>query len=196
MGYTVLRNRKSNDLPTHHRLSSPAERPPHYADAKGGSEGKGTQVVKPVNSSKEYARALKLAQKQSVPSKTVYDLLLKADKLGDARATYAIATWYLHGSPFTKISYAKAVRLLRHAAQGGVADAAFDLAISYEKGAGITKSVSRAFEYYVRAALLGDAKAHFEVSRMYFHGIGVKRNRALAEIWRDKAARLGVSEAK
>ena len=152
--------------------------------------------MRPEKSSKQYDRALKLAQKQAVPSRRVYDLLIEADALNDVRATYAIATWYLHGSPFTKISYPKAVRLLKRAAQGGIADAAFDLAVSYEKGAGIGKSVSKAFEYYMRAALLGDPQAHYETSRMYFYGLGVKRNRDLAEAWRLKAAELGVSEAK
>jgi TPR repeat protein len=153
-------------------------------------------VGKKVKVSKQYDRALKLAQRQSVPSREVYNLLVKADALGDARATYAIATWYLHGSPFTKVSFAKAASLLRRAAEGGVSEAAFDLAVSYEIGAGIKKSLPKAFEYYVRAALLGDSKAHYEVSRMYFYGFGVKRSRGLADAWRSKAAQLGVEEAK
>ena len=128
-------------------------------------------------STEKYDRALKLAQKQPTPSKVVYDLLVAADKDGEGRATYALATWYLFGSPFTKIDYRVANKMIKRATENGVADAAHDLAISYEKGLGIGKSLSRAFEYYMRAALLGDAQSHYEIGRMYFHGIGVQRNR-------------------
>ena len=145
---------------------------------------------------KEYDRALKLAQSQKTPTKRVYELLLKADGLGDGRATYAIATWYLFGSPFTKINYRTANRMLKRAAERGSADAAHNLAISYEKGLGIGKSLPKAFEYYMRAAILGDAQSHYEVGRMYFYGIGVSRNRRLAEAWGDKAEALGVKEDK
>jgi uncharacterized protein len=144
----------------------------------------------------KYDRALKLAQKQPKPSREVYDLLLAADKGGDGRATYALATWHLFGSPFTKTNYRVANSMLKRAADNGVADAAYDLAVSYEKGLGIGKSLPRAFEYYVRAALLGDAQSHYEIGRMYFHGTGVPRNRRLAEAWLAKAETLGVKETK
>jgi TPR repeat protein len=92
-------------------------------------------------STEKYERALKLALKQPKPSKEVYDLLLAADNGGDGRATYALATWHLFGSPFTKINLRLANAMLKRAADKGVADAAHDLAISYEKGLGIGKSL-------------------------------------------------------
>ena len=146
--------------------------------------------------SKKYDRALKLAQKQAKPSKEVHNLLLAADKAGDGRATYALATWYLFGSPFTKINYRVANSMLKRAADKGIADAAYDLAISYEKGLGIGRSLPRAFECYTRAALLGDAQSHYEIGRMYFYGIGVGRNRRLSDVWLAKAESLGVKEPK
>jgi TPR repeat protein len=106
---------------------------------------------------------------------------------GDLRATYAIGTWYLHGSAVTPRNIVKALKMIRAAAKGGVADAAFDLAICYEKGAGVQKSLMRAFEWYVRAALLGDMQATYEVGRMYFYGLGVPRNRRLSSFWLEKA---------
>ncbi len=86
--------------------------------------------------------------------------------------------------------------MLKKAADKGVAEAAYDLAISYEKGLGIGKSLPRAFEFYMRAALLGDAQSHYEVGRMYFYGIGVGRSRRLADAWLAKAEALGVKEVK
>jgi TPR repeat protein len=142
---------------------------------------------------KQYDRALNLAQKTKTPSRRVHELLLEADKRGDLRATYSLATWYLHGSPFTKIDRTRAAKLLQRAAVE-VASAAYDLAVSYETGAGVRKSEARAFENYVRAALLGDAQSVYEVGRMYFHGLGVAKNRRLAEIWLARASTLGIED--
>lgn len=147
-------------------------------------------------STTKYDRALKIAQAKEPPPRIVYDLLLAADKEGDGRATYALATWHLFGSPYTKIDYRVANKMLKQAADKGVAAAAYDLAISYEKGLGIGKSLPRAFEFYVRAALLGDAQSHHEVGRMYFFGLGAPRNRRLSEVWFAKAETLGVKDTK
>ena len=145
--------------------------------------------------SKTYETALRLAQQRrekGLPqTKKVYDLLLKAERRGDARAVYALATWYLHGSEFTKINIRRATSMLRKAADGNVADANYDLAVSYAKGVGLKKSPQRAFEYYTKAALLGDAQAHAEVGRMLYWGIGTARNRRLARIWLDRGESLG-----
>jgi TPR repeat protein len=142
-----------------------------------------------------YERATRLAQarkEKGLPqTKKVYELLLEAERRGDARAVYALATWHLHGSEFTKINIRRATSMLRKAADGNVADANYDLAVSYEKGVGLKKSPQRAFEHYTKAALLGDAQSYVEVWRMLYWGIGTARNRRLARIWRDRAEALG-----
>jgi TPR repeat protein len=135
-----------------------------------------------------------MAQAHKTPSRKVYDLLLKADAAGDVRSTYALATWHLFGSPFTKVNLRRATAMLKRAAEGGSADAAYDLAVSYEKGAGVRKSDARAFELYVQAALMGDVQSHYEVGRMYFWGIGTPRNRTLAEAWFKRAKSLGMED--
>src|ERR1700761_9323623 len=99
----------------------------------------------------KYERALKLARGPEGESRVVFDLLTASHNEGDARATYALATWFLHGSLFTPINKKKAVALLKVVAKAGVADAAFDLAVSYEIGEGIAKSPKLAFEMHVRA---------------------------------------------
>jgi TPR repeat protein len=143
----------------------------------------------------KYERALRLAQKnKKSPPRTAYELLVAADKEGDARATYALATWYLFGSPFTPVKKSEAIRLLKKATEGGVADAAHDLAVAYEKGDGVKKSLNQAFELNMYAALLGDAQSFYEVGRMYHYGIGVSRNRRLAKHWLEKAETLGIKE--
>ena len=141
----------------------------------------------------KYQRALKLAYgSKRRPTREVYELLLAADKDGDARATYALATWYLHGNRFCKKDYRRAIQMLKRAAQADIASAAFDLAVSLEKGKGARKSLKEAFRHFVQAALLGDAQSHYEVGRMYFYGIGTAKDRNLAEFWLAKAEKLGV----
>ena len=143
-----------------------------------------------------YEKALRLAQQRKdkgLPqTKRVYELLIEAERGGDARATYALATWYLHGSEFTKPDLRRATSMLRAAADADVSEANYDLAVSYEKGVGLKRSLPRAFEHYTKAALLGDAQSYVEVGRMLHYGIGVSRNRRLAKVWFDRGKALGV----
>ena len=140
----------------------------------------------------KYEIALQSAKKSKTRTRKVYDLLVLADKEGDGRATYALATWYLFGTKFTPKDLVYGTELLKRAEREGVADAVHDLAVSYEKGVVVGKSAAKAFVLYVKAALLGDKQSFYEVGRMYYHGIGVRQNRELAEIWLDKAESLGI----
>jgi len=143
-----------------------------------------------------YDRAFAAALLESKPTQTqkIFNLLVEADKAGDRRATYAIATWYLFGSPFTPKNHKTGVKLLKIAAAANVAEAAYDLGVAYETGVGIRKSEKLAFTSYMHAALLGDPEAHRAVGRMYFYGIGTAQNRKLAGYWLDKAEELGVTK--
>lgn len=102
----------------------------------------------------EYECALKNAKRSKRPSRQTCELLRAAADNGDPRAIYAIATWYLHDNEFTGTNFKKAARMLRKAADAGIAEAAYDLAVSYEKGAGVKKSEKAAFRLYVRSAML------------------------------------------
>jgi TPR repeat protein len=66
----------------------------------------------------------------------------------------------------------------------------YDLAVCYETGKGVGKSLKRAFQHYMQAAQQGHDKAAHSVGRMYFHGIGVRKDRAAADIWLDRAEAL------
>lgn len=142
----------------------------------------------------KYDQALKLAQDGSGRTRQVYDLLLEADRSGDARATYALATWYLHGSKFTRKNIPRGNEMLQRAAAKNIPEAAYDLAVSLEKGLGVEKSEKSAFELYTRAALLGDRQSLYEVGRMYYHGIGTCKDRKLAEIWLSCAEFYGITK--
>jgi len=118
--------------------------------------------------------------------------LWKASKDGDARATYALATWFLFGQePFIRRDLKTAGQMLREAANAGIPEAMYDLGRSLETGSGIRKSLRQAFEYYLRAAIRGDKHGIWSVGRCYYWGIGIKRDRRLSWIWHRLSEELG-----
>jgi len=56
---------------------------------------------------------------------------------------------------------------------------------------GVRKSEKKAARLYLKAALLGDKQSIYHVGRCYQHGVGVKRDRSVAEIWYNRAEKLG-----
>ncbi len=157
------------------------------------SKGRGRQktslpLVPKVNDKSSYRRAFELA-KRGIRDKNVASMLWESHKAGEARATYALATWFLHGIHF-KINQKKAVTLLRSAGKKGIPEAVFDLAVSYERGIGVPKSSVKAAKLYIKAALDGDRQAIDEVVRCVFYGIGIQKNRALAFLIRDMSSYL------
>ncbi len=143
--------------------------------------------------SPEYQRALIEARKPNCDMAKVKSMLDHAHENGDVLASYALATWYLLGqSGVCNMSVRKAIPLLKLAARENLPEACFDLALCYETGDGVKQSEARALELYIQAALAGDTDSFYEVGRMHFYGLGTKRNRRMADLWFDKAERLGV----
>lgn len=124
-----------------------------------------------------------------------FQLLTEAENSGDARATYALATWYLFGqAPVVERDRAKAARMLEVAAAAGIPDALHDVAVSYEKGDLYAQDLVRAFQSYLAAALRGDQQSVYEVGRCYFYGIGVSEDQIVGDIWLKRAAELNIVE--
>jgi uncharacterized protein len=132
----------------------------------------------------EYVEAERLTGEGSPDLGLVKRLLQEGAEKGCPSASYALATWFLHGKEnVVRQNRAKALKLLKFASYNGHPAACYDIAVSYETGIGIRQSLSRAFEYYTKAALLGDSQSFYEVGRMYYYGIGVKRDRRLSDVW-------------
>jgi TPR repeat protein len=129
-----------------------------------------------------YSWALKEGTKSKPNWNLIKNALEQALQLGNPKAAYALATWYLHGRVYKK-DLKRAIQLLRMACDGNVPEAHFDLAICYEKGKGIKKNLPLAFKHYLIASLLGDREALYEVGRCYHYGIGIKTDKVLARIW-------------
>ena len=139
----------------------------------------------------KYELALKLASQNKPDLTRVAELLERAHKSNDARATYALATWHLFGHAGYSKNINTAVRLLKIAAASDIPTAHFDLAVCYETGQGIKKSENMAYRHYLAAALNGDNGSIFEVGRCLFYGLGVKRDRKTAEVWFRRVESLG-----
>ncbi len=107
----------------------------------------------------------------------------EAHEQGDIEATYALATWYLHGKYLNQDTIL-ARQLLEKAAKANYSPALFDLAIMIEKSnSNKIRNKKEAFRLYVKSALLGDVDSYHEVARCYYYGIGTKKNRELADVW-------------
>jgi len=139
----------------------------------------------------KYEKALELMSESDPNIKRVIHLLEESVEEGNSEASYALATWYLHGTNLSK-NINKGAALLNNAADTNHPDACFDLAICYEKGAGVSQSFEKAFELYLRAALYGDKQSFCEVGRCYYYGIGIGVDKIIADIWYEKAESLGV----
>lgn len=145
--------------------------------------------------SKDYDVALREASRKQPNLKKAYQLLLRAHRKGDARATYALGTWYLFGrKAIVEKNLSKAVALLRQAADAEHPDALYDLAVCYAKGTGVRRSDSKAVVLYLRAALRGDKQSAYEVGRCYWHGVGVRRDRRLARAWLHYAEKFDIKK--
>lgn len=128
-----------------------------------------------------YAEALRLARRGRLRHATkVIARLQGAIELGHGMAAHALATWYFHGVAVRK-NFKKGVELERLAARHGIAEAVFNLAVSYETGEGAPRDKVRAFRLYAKAARLGDVDALEEVARCVYWGIGTTANRKRAE---------------
>lgn len=127
-----------------------------------------------------YNKALSEATSEPVNNDKAFQYLERSAKVGNYKATYALATWYLFGKHVKK-DLKKGVDLLKIAADMGSSDACFDLAVSYEKGKGIEENIELAFKYYLFAAINGDTEAIHEIGRCYFYGKGVVPNKTLGK---------------
>ena len=70
------------------------------------------------------------------------------------------------------------------------------LGIMYEKGVGVEKDISKAIDWYTKAANKGMAEAQYRLGRLYYFGKEVKRDPKKAAEWFDKAAQQGIGKAQ
>jgi uncharacterized membrane protein YhaH (DUF805 family) len=75
------------------------------------------------------------------------------------------------------------------------ADALYQQGLSFEKGTGGAQDYKQAFDYYQKAASLGNTLAMVHIGYLYEGGNGVIQDFNQAELWYEKAAALGDAQA-
>lgn len=135
-----------------------------------------------------YYKALHLAEQEDYDYHDVLHLLNESIRLGNKKASYALATWYLNGFHVRK-NYKKGFSLLLNAVKGGAEnkftlykEALSDIAVCYELGNGVQKDKHKAYYYYYLAALNGDRQAKQELSRCLYYGIGITKDVELSSL--------------
>lgn len=145
--------------------------------------------------SDNYQKAMSLLLTHPNEYSKGFVLLSKALANGDIRATYALATWYLHGT-YVEKNIHKGTAMLKSAAEANIPAALFDLAVSYETGIGVSRSEVKAAQLYLRAALAGDIESFASVGRCLYYGIGFVKDRKQAAVWLEKAAESEMKEER
>jgi hypothetical protein len=106
-------------------------------------------------------------------------------------ATLAQAQGYRDAKDF-----AKALSLLRKAADLGDAEAMYKLGQLYDRGNGVNQDYAQARQWYQKAAKTGSAKAMNNLGWQYQYAHGVNQDYAQARQWYQKAADAGNMDAK
>lgn len=118
----------------------------------------------------------------------------RAAEAGDADSQYQVATFYLTGSggprDVDKASqwFERALGIMMAKAKHNDAKAAFWVGQMYFNGWGAKADDKVAFEYFLRAAQLGDLRSQSLVALLYREGRGVEASEEKAVEWFRKAA--------
>ena len=122
--------------------------------------------------------------------------LAKLSASDTPKSAYYLGLMYYKGTGVPR-NVAEAARQFRKAADGGYADAQFELGSLYAKGDGvIPQDKQAALNWYMKAADGGNSMAQFNIGLMYLYGDGVRQDREVALSWVRKAAGQGNERAK
>ena len=123
--------------------------------------------------------------------KESFEWCKKAADLGNTKAMVELARYYLFGIG-VKVDKAEGMKLLHKAAEKDETGAMLLLAdVSFKSG-----KEKESFEWYKKAADLGDPNAIFGVGRCYIAGSGVKKDEQAGMKLLLKSAELGCVEAQ
>ena len=135
----------------------------------------------------DYEKALEIADGNGGHLNLALELLNNASEAGDERARYALASWYLNGTKVVNKDEEKGRKLLKSLQQSLIAEANYDLGVMYDLGSGCRRNSKKAFEFYMKAALLGDCQACSQIAEFFRTGEVVQRSQVLAESWQKRS---------
>lgn len=131
-----------------------------------------------------------------VPGNTTYtdqdiETATELAKLGDAEAEANLGVMLS-----TRGKYAEAATWYKHAADMGIATAAYNLGTLYYNGQGFPQDYARALHWFEEAARRNDPYAEFQLGMMYGNGKGVDVDTEAELRWYNKAAGQGLPAAQ
>jgi len=97
---------------------------------------------------------------------------------------------------FRKGDYPAALKAFKTLAEGGLAEAQFNLGVMYRQGLGVTADLAEARKWYRKAADQGHPKAQLNLGTFYARGMGVKEDASEAFKWHKRAAEQGLAQAQ
>jgi TPR repeat protein len=104
--------------------------------------------------------------------------------------------WYAEAESYLVVKdYAKALPLLKQAAEAANAEAMNQLGELYYYGSGVVEDNAKAGEWFQKAAEAGNAKGMFQLGSLYENGLGTARDYVRARHWYLKAAEAGNASA-
>lgn len=124
---------------------------------------------------------------QGVPKDTKVANLLDA-----GRSTCSHWLWAAQDAE-QKQNYSEAAKCYRHAADAGLPDAQYRLAVLCELGKGVPKNYAEAVKWFSLAADQNYVGAQQALGLMYKHGRGVQQNNFLSTMWFNLAAANSMS---
>ena len=95
-----------------------------------------------------------------------YPELQELYKQGEPYATFILGAYHNYGIGGVLKSFEEALKYIKAAAEFGHSGALFDLGKFYEIGKGVEKDLNKAYEYYSRAAKIGNVRAKNKIDEM------------------------------
>lgn len=137
----------------------------------------------------QYNYGILLIQKSQAYGEAFHYFQLAA-KQGHARSNYMVGCYFAFGFSFP-ISLEDAAYFFRLAADDGVADAQYDLAVLL-----LSSDANEAVDYFKLAAEQENADAHYNLGVCYAQGLGIAASQSEALKHLEIAAKLGQPKAE
>lgn len=115
---------------------------------------------------------------------------------GDPEAAFVLARLYALGVDGKAPEWGNVVEWLSISAGAGHAEAAYNLAIAYQKGKGAAADLQQSLKYYRQSAELGNPKAMRNLAMLYEKGEGVERDLPRAFALYQRSAESGLADSQ
>jgi TPR repeat protein len=122
--------------------------------------------------------------------------LWKGHEAGYIPSTATLAQGYSMAHPGFRYDFIKAKELHTVAAAAGVTASMRFFGAIYLNGQGVERCEKTSYEWYLRAAILGDAKAQYNIGAFWYNGFYVKKNEEKAYEYFKQSAYNGDPDAQ